>query len=496
MKLQSLLSVASAALLYYLGSTEPTDDCSNILQPSYSAPVLGSGWIAQLVATGLTKPRSIIWDSNGHLLVVQQGVGIQRLTFNDNGTTCLSVADSSSVIEHSDLNHGITFSNDGNTLFASSSQDVYAWTYDPSSGTVSGSPPTVVQNLGGTGHVTRTLLMTSNNQLLVSRGSGENVDYSAQDISSGVSQIRAFDMTSFPDRPFDYASTGTRLGWGLRNSVGIAEEPTTGGIFSVENSVDQIERNGNDIHQDNPGEEMNYHGFLNGSTENQGGNYGYPDCFALWDTNIPDLGSLGVGSQFPQSQNTSLNDTTCSDERVSPRLTFQAHMAPLDIIFAPDGNTAYVSFHGSWDRDNPVGYMVASIAFANGQPVEAANSNQSLRYIMSNADNSACPDACFRPVGLALDSQGRLYMSSDSTGEIYVLAQAEVTTGGGGGGATTSGTLVTPSATNSNNAGSYGHTLGARAYIGSGTSCGWGILLTVLACSATGFGLLITFPHV
>jgi hypothetical protein len=54
--------------------------------------------------------------------------------------------------------------------------------------------------------------------------------------------------------------------------------------------------------------------------------------------------------------------------------------------------------------------------------------------IMANADNSNCPDQCFRPVGLALDSKDRVFMSSDSTGEIYVLAKtgASATTTSGG----------------------------------------------------------------
>lgn len=137
--------------------------------------------------------------------------------------------------------------------------------------------------------------------------------------------------------------------------------------------------------------------------------------------------------------------------------------------------------------------MLSSVAFTNGQPVEASNSTTSLRNILSNADNSACPDSCFRPVGLALDSQGRLFMSSDSTGEIYVLAQAEVTATGD---PTTSGTLITPTATSSDNAGSFGNAISARAYVGSGTGGGWGVLLTILACSMTGFGLLVAFPHV
>jgi hypothetical protein len=53
---------------------------------------------------------------------------------------------------------------------------------------------------------------------------------------------------------------------------------------------------------------------------------------------------------------------------------------------------------------------------------------------MANADNSVCPDQCFRPVGLALDSKDRIFMSSDATGEIYVLAKtgASATTTSGG----------------------------------------------------------------
>ena len=44
---------------------------------------------------------------------------------------------------------------------------------------------------------------------------------------------------------------------------------------------------------------------------------------------------------------------------------------------------------------------------------------------MTNPDLSKCPDACFRPVGLAWDSEGRLWVTSDSTGEIYVLRRAD-----------------------------------------------------------------------
>lgn len=202
------------------------------------------------------------------------------------------------------------------------------------------------------GHTSRTLLMSQMQPgiLVVSRGSDGNVDIETADVNSGRSQIKAFDLNNLTagSNPYDYASQGRLLGWGLRNSVGVVEEPIEGGIYSVENSVDQIERDGVDIHQDNPGEEMNYHGFLNASTEDQGGNYGYPYCFALWDTDVPNNDGLIVGNQFSVDQTTTSNDTFCREDRVAPRLTFQAHMAPLDIIFLPNGTEAFISFHGSW----------------------------------------------------------------------------------------------------------------------------------------------------
>jgi glucose/arabinose dehydrogenase len=337
-------------------------------------------------------------------------------------------------------------SNDGKILYASSSESVFSWSYDAASQTVSSENKTLVTGMINTDHTTRTLLMSQKQPgiLLVSRGSATNVDTDAEDISTGHSQLRAFNVSNVTasSEPYDFTTSGRLLGWGLRNSVGLAEEPITGGIYSVENSVDQITRDGTDIHQDNPGEEMNFHGYLNSSTENQGGNYGYPDCFALWDTDIPDVGSLQVGSQFTMSPSSTLNDTTCSSSRVPPRLTFQAHMAPLDIIFTPDGAEAYITFHGSWDRTNPVGYKLSTIAFANGSPVAASDSKTALTDIFSNQDNSKCPDSCFRPVGLVRDDQGRIFMSSDATGEIWILMKTN---------AQSSTTGASPSATQTPN---------------------------------------------
>jgi hypothetical protein len=80
------------------------------------------------------------------------------------------------------------------------------------------------------------------------------------------------------------------------------------------------------------------------------------------------------------------------------------------------------------DRSDPVGYKVSSISFSAGAPVAAADSVTAATDIFMNQDNSRCPENCFRPVGLAIDSENRLFVSSDSTGELYLLARTSTST--------------------------------------------------------------------
>lgn len=63
-------------------------------------PSVASGYQAALVATGLTNPRSIQFDSLGNLLVVQDGAGLANLVFQDDGGICLSVKSTRDVIKY------------------------------------------------------------------------------------------------------------------------------------------------------------------------------------------------------------------------------------------------------------------------------------------------------------------------------------------------------------------------------------------------------------
>lgn len=83
--------------------------CPTVLTPSYSAPVVGSGYVAQLIVKGLKKPRGLLFDSNGALLVVQQGTGIVHITFSDNGGTCLVVKKTTKLIDDSNVRSPILY---------------------------------------------------------------------------------------------------------------------------------------------------------------------------------------------------------------------------------------------------------------------------------------------------------------------------------------------------------------------------------------------------
>ncbi|KAF2667815.1 soluble quino protein glucose dehydrogenase [Microthyrium microscopicum] len=391
----------------------------------YPAPSLASGYTARIIANGFQRPRSIIFDSEGHLLVVEAGKGITALTLNDAGGSCIGISSKATVIADTSLNHGIEMSPDGTTLYASNSDKAMRWAYDPKATKTNGNATILVQGMDNSDHTTRTILLSKkvNNTLLISRGSNENIDAIAADINSGHSQIRSFDIGG-DTNSLNYATEGTRLGWGLRNSVGVAEHPASGGIYSVENSADNVDRDKEDIHNNNPGEEMNFHGYLNGTKANpdvQGGNYGYPNCYAAWNVSeIPQAGTLQTGSQFEIGD--TINDKNCSSPIISPTLTFPAHWAPLDMKFNKAGSVAWITSHGSWNRQPPSGYLLYAVPFTtSGEPIASSNSTNSWQTIMSNPDNTKCPGSCFRPVGLAFDSKGRLFMTSDATGEIYVI---------------------------------------------------------------------------
>ena len=89
--------------------------CSNSLKPAYPAPSLAPGFEAQLVATNLIKPRGIMFDTAGRLLVVQSGYGLTSLELDDGGGDCVSVNGSHDVVVDSSVWLSLTFAKNTRT---------------------------------------------------------------------------------------------------------------------------------------------------------------------------------------------------------------------------------------------------------------------------------------------------------------------------------------------------------------------------------------------
>lgn len=421
----SLVTILTAAV-----HGQSTTSCAAPSPSSGIRPSVASGYRLQVVASGLAKPRGLALDRSGNLLVVEQAKGVVSSHTLQDRDGCVTVSSSKNLTSDLGLNHGIVLSQDGRTLYVSNPTSVYSFAYDAAAQVVS-NQQVVVTNMTTTDHTTRTLLLPQSapGLLVVTRGSTSNLDFESASLDSGHSQIKAYNLTNATG-PYDFNTAGLRLGWGVRNEVGIAEHPVTGGIYGVENSADQIFRYGVDVHQNNPAEELNFFGYLNGRPyTRQGDFFGYPWCLTAWDVReLPNNNNLTTGQQFAINATPDLNDQNRTDAfcaaQVAPRLSFQAHMAPLDIKFNTSGREAWITFHGSWDRTQPVGYKVSVVSFnQNGDPVAPPDSMTAAVDIISNMDNSLCPNKCFRPVGLVFDTQGRILMSSDATGEIYMITK-------------------------------------------------------------------------
>ena len=105
----SRVSLAALLGFFFLPAlAQSSPSCSTTLTPTNSIkPSIASGYQAALVATGLTKPRSIEFDSAGNLLVVQAGAGIARLQLQDNGGTCVTVKSKKTVVQASTVSRVI-----------------------------------------------------------------------------------------------------------------------------------------------------------------------------------------------------------------------------------------------------------------------------------------------------------------------------------------------------------------------------------------------------
>eukprot|EP00026_Physarum_polycephalum_P007988 Phypoly_transcript_08061.p1 GENE.Phypoly_transcript_08061~~Phypoly_transcript_08061.p1 ORF type:complete len:445 (+),score=44.38 Phypoly_transcript_08061:186-1520(+) len=359
------------------------------------------GYCAKVWASGLSKARGILVLPNNDVLVVESKLAQISLFYEtSNQVNKVKLAGASG------LNHGIAYG-DG-YLYASSPTTVYRWPYTVGTRKTLGTPQTVITNIPGSGHNTRTLVY-NDGTLIVSVGSNGNVD------KSGQAGVYSFKVSDFPTT-FD---TKTVIASGVRNEVGLRFDPQ-GRIWGVENGFDDLFRSdlGGDIHQQNPGEEVNLF-------DMPGKFYGYPFCWSQYNLTTVSTPFLTQYAHPDFVTDGTHSDAWCQNPAnvVLPKYSIRAHTAPLDIIFYtgsqfPATNDAFISSHGSWDRTPAAGYDVVHLKFSNGMPV-------SDTIVLAYKGPGETASSWIRPVGLAwynCSNQDCLLVTDDSAGFIVSIS--------------------------------------------------------------------------
>jgi glucose/arabinose dehydrogenase len=273
----------------------------------------------------------------------------------------------------------------------------------------SAGPETVVPDLpgyaqlAGGGHWTRDIVFKDDQHLLVSVGSGSNVD-NADDHPKEFHRADVLEYT--PDGKFlkVYA-------YGLRNCVGEAINPLTGALWCSTNERDEL---GNHLVPD----------YITSVPE--GAFFGWPWYYmgGHQDPRLPQPCADGTGPD-PQRSAGSPDPKTCRHADLhaqvrTPDVLLQPHMASLEMTFYPnsgefpkvyDGDV-FAAEHGSWNREKRTGYEVIRVPLHNGK---ADGSYEDFLTGFVIDDSSVWG----RPVGVAVAKDGSLFVTDDGSRSVW-----------------------------------------------------------------------------
>lgn len=325
------------------------------------------GFSVNLFRDGLDGVRFLALGPGGAVYATLSGPGkIVRLVDANGGGVAESVV---TVLSGLADPSGIAFR--GDTLYFT--QQTTVKRLDPGATT----PITLVATLpGGGNHTTRTLVFGPDNLMYVAIGSSCNICNDAPQRAA----VMRYNLDG--SNPHTFAT-------GLRNSVGLAFNPATGELWANNNDRDNI---GNTATTANlPPEHLNI--------VKDGKWYGWPQCY------------------LPGKANPEYAGSDCSGVE-PPALTMQAHSAPLGLAFytgttfpAEYRGDAFMTFHGSWNRDVPTGAKVVRVRVQNGRPV--STEDFITGWQLANGSRWG------RPVALLVAADGALLVSDDYAGRIW-----------------------------------------------------------------------------
>jgi len=325
---------------------------------------VSEGYAASVFAEGLAGPRFMAVSPDGVLFVAERGADRVVALPDDDGD---GVADGAIEVGSGYGNaHDIEFEADGSLLVAGDGA-LYRVTLE------AGEPredrrEVVIDGLPTGGHATKTVEVLPDGELLLSIGSSCDVCIE-QDRRRATVQA----VTSDGLRPYMI---------GLRNAVGLWADDETGRAWAT--------NMGRDLLGDDRPPETLYEVI-------DGADAGWPQCHAGAIAD-PDFG----------------DDADACAGAAEPAAMFPAHMAPLALVAWE--NHLVIAFHGSWNSSTKVGYALWWLPW-DGEPAGDAEP-LATGFLPPDA-----ADAQGRPAGLAVGSDGALYVSDDKAGFIYRIAR-------------------------------------------------------------------------
>jgi glucose/arabinose dehydrogenase len=390
--------------------TRPTCDADN------GGITLPRGFCALVVADGLGPARHLTVAPNGDLFVAirntreaKGGIVALRDTTGDGRMD---------VRERFGDNGGSGVALRGSDLFFATDDAVLRYQIPRAGLRPAGAADTIVSQLAtGRSHSAKTIALRGND-LFVNIGAPSNSCQVQDRRPQSPGQDPCPDLaTRAGIWRFDASRTrqtqrdGERWATGIRNAVAITVDSLSGVLWAAQHGRDNLVQNW-PAHFDTtesaelPAEEL--------FRVTRGDDFGWPYCFydglAKRKVLAPEYG--GDGQQVGRCANVK-----------GPVAAMPAHWAPNGLLFyhgsefpARFRGGAFIAFHGSWNRaPRPQGgYNVVFVPFADGTagPHEI--------FATGFAGDSVQPTgARHRPAGLALGSDGSLYVSDDRGGRIW-----------------------------------------------------------------------------
>jgi glucose/arabinose dehydrogenase len=277
---------------------------------------------------------------------------------------------------------------------------------------ISGLPDGSTPELRGAyGHELKNIALDGNNKLYVSIASTCNACLSDTQSDPLRGAIYQYDADGSNRRLFAN---------GLRNAEGLAFIPGTNELWVVVNNRDNIAYPYNDA-------TGNYGKIIPAYVDNHppepftrvrdGGHYGWPFCNSNPDS-PSGMNDMPYDPDYELNRDSSRFNCATAD-KINKGI--QAHSAPLGVLFLQDTKfpTAYskgavTALHGSWNRTRKTG---AKVIFF---PWQAQTPGDQIDLVTGWIDENR-QDYWGRPVDIAVDLQGGMFISDDDSGTVYRL---------------------------------------------------------------------------